>query len=110
MPYLTKLAVPGDPGIGSFARTDTDSLLQDGRNVQGPRGAGNFLDKLAGAIESWVGTEWYIDDEEEGYLVAALHTLGRVRDTGREFDVPEAHLWMVKEGRVVWFKAYIASR
>jgi ketosteroid isomerase-like protein len=57
-----------------------------------------------------VGTERYIDDEEEGYLVAALHTLGRVRDTGREFDVPEAHLWMVKEGRVVWFKAYIASR
>jgi uncharacterized protein len=53
-----------------------------------------------------VGTERYIDDEEEGYLVAALHTLGRVRATGREFDVPETHLWTVNEGRMVRFKAY----
>jgi ketosteroid isomerase-like protein len=53
-----------------------------------------------------VDTGRYIK-EEEGHGVAVGHTWGRVHATGREFGVPETHLWTVKAGKVVRFEAYI---
>ena len=61
---------------------------------------------MIGAIKSSLDTERYIEGEE-GHVVAFGHTWGRVRATGREFGVPETHLWTVKEGKVVRIEAYI---
>ena len=60
---------------------------------------------MIGAIKSSLDTERYIEGEE-GHVVAFGHTWGRVRATGREFGVPETHLWTVKEGKVVRIEAY----
>ncbi len=51
-------------------------------------------------------TERYIDDEE-GHVVAVGHTRGKVRGTGREFDVPETHVWTVEDGKITRYESYI---
>ncbi len=57
-------------------------------------------------MESEVEPERLIDDEE-GHVVQIGRTRGRVRATGKEFDVPETHVWTVEEGRVIRFESYI---
>jgi ketosteroid isomerase-like protein len=76
------------------------SWLPWGGVYRGNEGLGDFIGKLTGVVESRVDTERYIDDEE-GHVVAVGHTRGRVRATGREFDVPETHVWTIKKGNEV---------
>ncbi len=82
------------------------SHLPWGGSYEGHEGLGDFLGKLTGAIESKVETGRFIDDEE-GHVVQMGRTRGRVLATGREFDVPETHVWTVKDGKVMRFEAYI---
>jgi hypothetical protein len=53
-----------------------------------------------------VTTERYIADEDN-HVVEVGRTRGRVVATGREFDVPETHVWTLESGKVVRFDAYI---
>lgn len=77
-----------------------------GGTYQGHEGMGEFLGKLTGAIQSQVGTERYIADED-GHVIAIGHTRGQVIATGEPFDVPEVHLWTVANGRITRFESYI---
>jgi hypothetical protein len=72
----------------------------------GHAGVGVFLAKLTGTIRSKVTTERFIADEDN-HVVAIGRTRGHVVATGREFDVPETHVWTLKSGKVVRFEAYI---
>ena len=65
-----------------------------------------FFSKLTETIDPMVDPDQFIDDEE-GYVVAVGHTRGSVRATRREFEVPAVHVWTIREGRAVKFKAYI---
>jgi len=67
---------------------------------------GEFLTKLTGSVESKVEPERIIDDEE-GHVVQIGRTCGRVKATGREFDVPETHVWTVEGGKLTRYEAYI---
>ncbi len=82
------------------------SRLPWGGEYKGHQGFLTFLTKLTGTIESRVETGRFIDDEE-GHVVQMGRTRGRVRDTGREFDVPETHVWTVEGGKVMRFESYI---
>ena len=86
-------------------------VYQSSRVPWGGRYAGHeelgvFLTKLTGVIESEVDTGLFIDDEE-GHVVQIGHTRGKVRKTGRPFDVPETHVWTVEDGKVLRFESYI---
>jgi ketosteroid isomerase-like protein len=98
------------PGIfGLFhpeAEVYQSSRLPWDGEYRGHEELGAFLTKLTGSVESKVEPERLIDDEE-GHVVQIGRTRGRVRATGREFDVPETHLWTVEGGKVTRYEAYI---
>jgi ketosteroid isomerase-like protein len=77
-----------------------------GGKYKGHQEIGNFFEKLTETIESRVEPDQFIDDEA-GHVVAVGHTRGRVRATGREFDVPAVHVWTIREGKAVKVEAYI---
>ena len=85
--------------------TYQSSRLPWGGSYSGYEGFGEFLAKLTGAVESRVDTERYIDDEED-HVVAVGRTRGRVLATGNRFDVPETHVWTMRDGKVVRFESY----
>jgi hypothetical protein len=64
-----------------------------------------FLGKLTQHIQSRVEVERLIDAGE--HVVALGWTRGTVRATGVRFDVPVAHVWEVRDGRLLRFKPYI---
>lgn len=82
------------------------SRLPWGGQYRGHEGLEDFVGKLAGAVEGKAEIERYIDDGE-GHVVAIGRARGRVPATGREYDVPEAAVWTVREGKVVRFEAYV---
>lgn len=82
------------------------SRLPWGGTYKGLEGFGAFIGKLTEHIESRVTTERFIDDQE-GHVVSVGYTRGRALATGKEFDVPEAHVWTVKDGKLVRYESYI---
>ena len=62
--------------------------------------------KVTETIVSRIEPDQFIDDDA-AHVVAVGHTRGRVRATGREFDVPAVHVWTIREGKAVKFEAYI---
>jgi ketosteroid isomerase-like protein len=93
------------PGIEIYQ----SSRLPWGGSYKGHEGFGEFLTKLTAAMESRVETERYNDDEED-HVVAVGRTRGRVLATGKRFDVPETHLWTIRDGRVIRFESYIDTK
>jgi ketosteroid isomerase-like protein len=97
----------------AFARQDLDALLalvdpecvvtQDaslpwgGRHV-GPDGVTTFAFALMGTIDSTVTVESLF--EADGQVIQCGRTKGTVRANGKAFDVPEMHLWTLKDGKV----------
>lgn len=105
----------------AFARGDVEAIfglvhpdakiyqsdqLPWGGEYRGHEGFGEFLTKLTSAVESRVETGLFIDDED-GHVVQVGRTRGKVRATGREFDVPETHVWTVEDGKAITYQAYI---
>jgi uncharacterized protein len=95
-----------------FALTDPQCVIEQsnqlpwgGRHV-GHQGLGAFLGALSAHVESSVATDRYIDDGA-GHVATSGVTRGRVRATGREFAIPETHIWTVRDGKVTRFEAYI---
>jgi uncharacterized protein len=98
------------PAILGLCHQDVEiyqsSRLPWGGEYGGHEGLGAFLTRLTEAIESRVETGRFIDDEE-GHIVQIGRTRGKVRATGRAFDVPETHVWTVRDGKVARFESYI---
>jgi len=63
-----------------------------------------FLGKLRTAIESRVEPE-FVDAGD--CVVAVGHSKGKVRATGREFNVRAVHVWTLKDGKVIRWESYI---
>lgn len=83
-------------------------VLPWGGNYEGYEGLTRFFGKLLEHLDSRVEAEEYIEAGEK--VVAIGRTLGRVKANGKEFSVRIAHLWTLKEQRVVRFEAYIDTR
>jgi ketosteroid isomerase-like protein len=84
-----------DPGC---VVTQDESLPWGGRHV-GHDGVGTFAFSLLGAIDSSVTIEALF--EADGQVIQCGRTKGTVRANGNPFDVPEVHVWTLKDGKVV---------
>ena len=99
---------------GAFARQDLDSLLtlvdpdcvvtQDtslpwgGRHV-GHDGVTAFAFALMGTTDSAVIVESLF--EADGQVIQCGRSRGTVRANGKPFDIPEVHIWTLKDGKIV---------
>jgi ketosteroid isomerase-like protein len=78
--------------------TQDASLPWGGRHV-GHDGVATFAVALVGAIDSTVTIESLF--EADGQVIQCGRTKGNVRANGNGFDVPEVHIWTLREGKVV---------
>jgi uncharacterized protein len=76
-----------------------------GGEYEGHDGAFTFLLKLVEHIESQVTTDAMFAAGD--HVVQAGRTRGRVLANGATFDVPEVHVWELRDGKVVRFQVYI---
>jgi ketosteroid isomerase-like protein len=97
----------------AFAQQDLDTLLtlvdpdcvvtQDaslpwgGRHV-GHEGVTTFAFALIGATDSAVTVESLF--EADGHVIQCGRTKGVVRANGKAYDIPEVHVWTLKDGKV----------
>jgi uncharacterized protein len=76
-----------------------------GGEYDGHDGAFTFLLKLVEHIESQVTTESMFAAGD--HVVQTGRTRGKVLANGARFDVPEVHVWELRDGKVVRFQVYI---
>ena len=88
----------------SITIEQTDELPWGGR-YEGLDGFGAFFGKLLGTISSKVEVEEIF--EAGDHVVEMGRTRGTVNATGAEFDVREVHIWELRDGKAVSFRAYI---
>jgi ketosteroid isomerase-like protein len=106
----------------AFAASDMDALLslcapdvvvtQDpalpwGGTYRGPDGAAEFVMRLVGPSDSVVTPEQLFAAGDN--VVQVGRTAGTVRSNGAVFDIPECHIWTVRNGLVVEARFYIDS-
>jgi ketosteroid isomerase-like protein len=74
-----------------------------GGTYKGHAGAGQFFTRLTEHVTSSVVLEQFIDAGE--HVVAIGRNQGIANATGNRLDVPIAHLWALRNGKVshVWF-------
>ncbi|MGK2948371.1 MAG: nuclear transport factor 2 family protein [Acidimicrobiales bacterium] len=84
-----------------------DPALPWGGRHEGHDGLGAFMMALVGSIDSAVTTEAMFEAGE--HVVQHGRTAGTVRATGVTFDVPECHVWLVRDGRAVEARYFIDS-
>ncbi len=77
-----------------------------GGSYKGPEEVGQFFAKLTETIESEVDPDQFVDDEED-HVVVFGRSRGKVRATGREFDVAAVHVWTMRDGKAVRFESYV---
>lgn len=90
-----------DPSITIW---QTEELPWGGSYV-GLDGFAEFFGKLAGTINSTVAVEEIY--EAGDHVVQIGFTRGTVNATGVAFDVREAHVWEICDGKAVSFRSYI---
>jgi ketosteroid isomerase-like protein len=76
-----------------------------GGEYEGLDGAFTFFLKLVEHIESQVTTESMFAAGDN--VVQTGRTRGRVLANGATFDVPEVHIWQLRDTKVVRFEVYI---
>jgi ketosteroid isomerase-like protein len=76
-----------------------------GGDYHGHDGAFTFLLKLVEHLESRVTTESLF--AAGNHVVQTGRTRGTVVANGASFDVPEVHVWELRDGKVVRFQSYI---
>jgi uncharacterized protein len=76
-----------------------------GGEYEGHDGAFTFLLKLVEHSESQVTTESMFAAGD--HVVQTGRTRGKVLANGATFDVPEVHVWELRDGKVVRFQVYI---
>jgi uncharacterized protein len=78
--------------------TQDPSLPWGGRHV-GHDGVTAFALALIGSSDSAVIVESLF--EADGQVIQSGRSKGTVRANGNAFDIPEVHIWTLKDGRVV---------
>jgi uncharacterized protein len=78
--------------------TQDSSLPWGGRHV-GHAGATAFAFALIGSTDSTVTVESLF--EADGQVIQSGRSKGTVRANGNAFDIPEVHIWTLKDGKVV---------
>jgi uncharacterized protein len=76
-----------------------------GGEYEGHDGVFTFFLTLVEHIESQVTTDSLF--AAGNHVVQTGRTRGTVRANGASFDVPEVHVWELRDGRVVRYEAYI---
>lgn len=76
-----------------------------GGSYEGHDGAFTFFLKLLEHISSQVTTESLFAAGD--HVVQTGRTRGKVLANGASFDIPEAHVWELRDGKVVAYKVYI---
>jgi uncharacterized protein len=76
-----------------------------GGDYEGRDGAFTFFLTLVEHIESQVATERMFTAGD--HVVQVGHTRGKVVANRASFDVAEVHVWELRDGKVVGFRAYI---
>jgi uncharacterized protein len=78
--------------------TQDESLPWGGHHV-GHDGMATFGFALIGALDSAVTIESLF--EADGQVIQCGRTKGTVRANGNGFDIPEVHVWTLRDGKVV---------
>jgi ketosteroid isomerase-like protein len=86
--------------------TQDDALPWGGR-YKGHDGFASFGLALAGTIASEVSVEALFETGEQ--VVQYGRTRGTVRASGAPFDIPETHVWTLRDGRIVAADFYIET-
>ena len=76
-----------------------------GGDYEGHDGAFTFFLTLVEHIESQVTTESLF--AAGNHVVQTGRTRGTVRANGASFDIPEVHVWELRDGKVVRYQVYI---
>ncbi len=84
-----------------------DEALPWGGHYTGPDGVATFGLALAGAIASTVKIESLFESGDR--VVQCGRTRGTVNATGATFDIPETHIWTLRDRRIVAAEFYIDS-
>lgn len=87
------------------AEAHQSSEVPWGGEYHGHEGFLHFFGQLTGHVTSKVVVERYID--AGNHVVALGRTLGKSNHTGKHFDVPIAHVWLIEHGKVKRFNPYI---
>ena len=77
-----------------------------GGTHEGHDGLLTFLATLSTTIASTPETERLVADGD-GHVAQVGITRGEVRATGVPFEIPETHIWTVRDGRVSCFEVYL---
>jgi uncharacterized protein len=81
------------------------SELPWGGRYRGHTQIAEFFRKLSTSVESKVSAERFVEAGDQ--IVQIGRTRGKVRATGKAFDVPEVHVWTFRQGKIVRFEAYL---
>jgi uncharacterized protein len=76
-----------------------------GGEYEGMDGAFTFFLKLVEHIESQVTTESLFAAGD--HVVQTGRTRGKVLENGASLDIPEVHVWELRDGKIVRFQVYI---
>jgi uncharacterized protein len=97
------------PAIFALLSEDVEiyqsSALSWGGSYRGHDGAATFFTKLVTASTSTVTVERFVDAGD--HVVAIGWTRGTANASGAAFDVPVAHVWALRDGRVVRVEYFI---
>ena len=91
--------------IADDAVLTQDPALPWGGRFVGRDGVATFAITLVSTIDSVVTVEAMYRAGEQ--VVQYGRTAGTVRATGSSFDIPECHIWTIRDGRVVAMDFYI---
>ena len=81
------------------------SAVPWGGTHRGHDGAVTFFSKLTGTITSTVTIERFLDAGD--HVVVIGSTRGTVNGSGAAFDVPVAHVWTLRDGKVARVQYFI---
>jgi ketosteroid isomerase-like protein len=84
-----------------------DPALPWGGRYVGADGVAEFAINLVGAIDSAVTPIAMFEAEND--VVQYGHTAGTARESGKQFNIPECHVWTVVDGKVTNARFYIDS-
>lgn len=84
-----------------------DPALPWGGEHHGTDGAATFAITLAGTISSTVTVNGLFEAGDR--VIQYGHTHGTVIATGAAFDVPEVHVWTLRDGKIIAAEFYIES-
>ena len=84
---------------------DQDPRLPWGGHYVGRAGVVEFLTKLTTMVDTTINVEQLFRAGDD--VVECGRSIGTVRGTGAPIDVPECHIWTIRDGTIVAARFYI---